>query len=597
MPGHANRIAAHEAGRLLAAALLMPAAGAAVAADLPAAPVFTVNGRVNAGIVYRLESTDARLPFNLNGAAAGVAAINGTGANADDANLNFRRHDAVSRGATGTLDLNVQFRETRALLRIKGWRDNALRDDARSWGNAANGYAAGAPLSDAGAPPLSRFSGVVVSDAWVEHRVQAGDWRLLGRAGQQSLDWGTNVAFGGGLEVLNARDLPAGRRAGATLADARVPAPLLFVGAEWKRTFGVEAFYQTHFRPNAIDMCGSFGAASDYLADGCDKVMSGQPALSDRARVAQGVYLKRLPTPRPGGSEFGLALRWKLPDLGLRLGAYHARYTSRTAAPGLRKSSRAGPAFIAGDPDGRNIAFFTEYAEGLRIDALGFTHDSGAYGELSRRPRQPLLFGPGDALPPFMSTTVPALLREDAGAVAPGGLFHGFENYPMWQAQAGVARAPAGAAGIGWSFEVVAKHVVGLPDQALRRYGRSDVYGSGPVFGVCSVNMPVPVPALQCSQRGYVSANAAAWRARVEARLPALIDGVTASIAAAMVYDARGWSADFLINQGRRSASLALRADYRSHYLFEVAWLPVWGGDYNASADRDVLALSVGYKF
>lgn len=587
---HADRLGLRIAGAI---ALLAPAM--VCAAELPVSPIFTVNGRVNAGIVYRLESPDTRLPFILNGAAAGVAAINGTGANADDGNLNFRRHDAVSRGYTGTLDLNARYQDTRALLRIKGWRDDALRNDARSWGSAANGYTAGAPLSDAGAPPLSRFSGVVVADAWVEHSVQAGPWRLLGRAGQQTLDWGSNTAFAGGLDVLTARDQPAGRRAGATLGDTRVPAPLLFASAEFDRSLGVEGFYQTHFRPNAIDMCGSFNAVNDYIVDGCDKVMSGQPALSDRARVAQGVYLKRLATPKPDASQFGLALRWKLPDLGLQLGAYHARYTSRTAVPSLRKSSRIGPAFIPGDPDGKNIAFFTEYPEGLRIDALTFSHRSGAYGELSRRPDQPLLFGPGDALPPFMSAAIPALLRADASAVAPGGLFHGYERYPMWQAQLGFAKPPAGSYGLGFSAELVAKHLVGLPDQALRRYGRSDVYGSGPVFGVCTVNMSVP--ALQCSQRGYVSRNAAAWRARVEARLPALIDGVNASIAAGMVYDVHGWSADALINQGRRSANLSLRAEYRQHYLFEATWLPVWGGDYNATADRDVLALSVGYKF
>jgi peptidoglycan hydrolase-like protein with peptidoglycan-binding domain len=250
---------------------------------------------------------------------------------------------------------------------------------------------------------------------------------------------------------------------------------------------------------------------------------------------------------------------------------------------------------IPGDPDGKNIAFFTEYPEAIRIDAVTFNHRSGAYGELSYRPNQPLLIGPGDGVAPFLSPTAPALFRQDANAIAPGGLFHGYERYGVWQAQLGFQRPLAADAALGYSFEVVAKRVVDLPDQALRRYGRSDVFGTGPINGVCTANMTVP--ALQCSQRGYVSSMAAAWRARIETRLPPLTEALVASAALGFVYDVRGWSADALINEGRRSANLALRAQFRQRYQFELAWSPVWGGDYNAGADRDVLAISIAVKF
>lgn len=573
-------------------ALLAPPAWAAEP------PVFTFSGKIAIGAVYRTEEPDLRLPYTLNGAAAGVAARNGTGANADDPNLNFRRHDAVSRAVTGTFVLQARRRETRAMVRINAWYDDALRRDPRSWGSAANGYALGAPLADTGAPPLSRFSALTVADAWIEQSVDAGRWRLLGRAGQQTLDWGAGNGFAGGLDVLAPRDLPAIRRAGSYTggpSDGRVPVPIWFASADYDGKFRLEGFYQTHFRPNAIDMCGTFFSANDYLVDGCDKVMSGQPAQSDRARVAAGAYLKRLPTPKPQSAQFGGALRWNLADLGLRLGAYHAQYTSRMAVPSLRKSSRAGAPYIIGDPDGRNLAFFTEYPEAIRISAITFEQRGGMYGELSWRPNQPLLYGPGDGLPPFISATAPAQLRALGDAIPPGGLFHGYDSFPMWQAQLGYRQAPAGPHGLGYSFEVVGKHVNGLPDQAVRRFGRSDVFGTGPVNGICVPTMTVP--ALQCSLRGYVSQNAAAWRARVETRLPALAARLTTTAALGFVYDVHGWSADALINQGRRSANLSLRGEYRQRYLFEVSWQPVWGGDYNALADRDVVMISVGVKF
>ena len=558
-------------------------------------PQVAVSGRLVYGAVYRLESPDPRLPFAPNGVAAGVEAINGTGANADDGNLNFRRHQAVSRAVTGLVDIEARQQGTRAMLRLKAWRDWALRDDPRGWGNAINNYTAGVPLYDAGAPPLSRFSGLVVGDAWIEHTISTAHWRLLGRAGQQNLDWGANAGFGGGLEVLNPRDLPASRRAGASAADLKVPVPQLFASAEWDRNVSAEAFYQTRFRPNATDVCGSFGSVSDYSSEGCDKVMSGPPNVNDRERVALGAYLKRLPTPKPQGEQFGFALRWRLPALGLQLGAYHARYTSRVAIPSLRRATRSGPAIIAGDPDGHNMAFFTEHPDGLRIEALTFAHSSGAWGELSYRPNQPLQFGPGDALPPFVFPAQPALLRLDAAAVTPGGIFHGYESYPMLQAQLGWRAAPTGPFGLAWSAEIVAKHIRALPDPALRRYGRSDLFGTGPVNGICAPN--ASQPSLQCSLRGYVSRNAAALRARVEAPVRLPVDGLSTTAALSYVHDLRGWSADALINEGRRSANLSLRAEYRQRYLAEIAWMPLWGGAYDATADRDVLAVSVGMRF
>lgn len=593
---HAKRAGWTRAVAAVAACpLLAGLSDAAETSDPQPAPVFSFGGRIGIGAVYRLEDPDLRLPYALNGAAAGVAARNGTGANADDANLNFRRHQAISRAITGSFDVQARYRDTRALLRLKGWRDDALRNDGRSWGSAANNYAAGAALSDAGAPPLTRFSALTVGEAWIEQAIDAGRWRLAGRAGQQTIDWGAGAGFAGGLEVLTPRDLPASRRAGSLPADARVPVPALFASAEYERAIRLEGFYQTHFRPNAVDMCGTFFAVNDYMANGCDKVMSGPPFVSDRARVALGAYLKRLPTPKPQGAQFGGALLWRLDRFGLRLGAYHAQYTSRVAVPGLRKSTRAGPAYIPGDPDGRNLAFFSEHPDAVRINAVTFEHRGGAYGELSWRPNQPLLFGPGDGLPPFISANVPAQLRALATSIAPGGLFHGYERYPMWQAQLGFRQAPDGPYRIGYAVEVVAKHVTGLPDQALRRYGRSDVFGAGPVDGVCVPTMTVP--ALQCSQDGYVSQNAAAWRARVEARLPALAPALVATAALGFVYDVHGWSADSLINQGRRSANASLRFEYRQRYQLELGWQPIWGGRYNASADRDVFAISAGIRF
>ncbi|WP_020656173.1 DUF1302 domain-containing protein [Massilia niastensis] len=574
---------------LLAACTASPAQGAE----------FKASARITYGEVLRTQARDPGLLTGVNAAALGLAG-RGSGGNADDANTNYARWDAASRAAKALLEVSGSAGPWSGLVRIKAWSDIGLRHDGRPWGNVANGYAAGEPLDDAGAPRLSRFSGLAVLDAWVQGVARLGDMQLLGRVGQQSLDWGGRSLTPGGLEALNPRDLPALRRAGAVPAEASVPRPMLFGRVEALPGLALEAWYQTRFRPTALDMCGSLWSLSDYVVDGCDRVMSGQPAVSDRARLPLGAFQKRLATPRVDGGESGIGLTWRAPGLATEFGVHHARYDSRVAIPGLRRSTRAGgPALVAGDPDGRNMAYFTEYPQDLRITAATFAHRRGAasvHGELSYRPGTPFMLAPGDVLPPFLSAAAPSLLRARADAVAPGALFHGYDLVPMWQAQLGL-RHELALAGmqVVLGVEAAAKHAAGLPDQALLRYGRADIFGVGPIHGACTPT--TGDAARQCSLRGYATANAWGYRVRLDARLPPLAPQLAASLGLLFVHDVKGWSGDFLLNEGRKSLALGLRFEYRQRYLAELGYAPAWGGDYNPAADRDTASFALGLRF
>jgi hypothetical protein len=572
-------------------------AGVALGACADAQGVETsVSGRVTFGTAIRLEAPDPNLLTALNAPLVGLVG-RASGSNADDANLNFRRHDAVSTVLKGYVDLAARSGDFRALVRVKAWRDVALDGGTRPWGNALNGYTADTPLVDAGAARLARFSGVAPVDAWVQHSMLFGSTRLTGRLGQQTLAWGERSASGGGLDALNARDLPALRRAGAVAQETRVAAPMVFARLELAPALALEGFVGGRFKPTALDLCGTFWSISDYLAPGCNAVMAGLPVLNDRARVASSALLKRLPTPASRDHDAGVALFFNA--FGADIGLYQARYTWRTPMPGLRRASRAGPPIVAGDPDGRNMAFLTEYPDNIALSALTFTRkrgDTTLFGEVSYRPRAPFMLAPGDALPPFLSATVPALLRASADAVPPGGLFQGFDMHPTAQLQLGVQQdGKMGATPMSGTFEVVAKHAMGMPDPSVRRYGRADLFGVGPVFGNCTVT--TATPAQQCSQSGYTSSDAWGYRLRVEARWPDLAPGLATTASAVFVHDVKGWSNDFLLNQGRKTLNLALRLDYRQRYVAEIAWLPIWGGDYNPLSDRDTVALALGVKF
>lgn len=556
----------------------------------------TVSGRVMFGSVLRLESADPDLLTSLNAPLVGLVG-HASGSNADDANLNFRRHHAVSTALKGTLDVAARQGDFSALVRVMGWYDGALAHTDRAWGNAPNGYTAGTPLSDNGTARLSQFRGVALLDAWLQQAVTLGGMRLTGRLGRQTLAWGDRAGVSGGLEALNARNLPAQRRAGVIPQETRVPAPMLFGRLELNPHATLEGYVAGRFQPTALDECGTFWAVSDYLAQGCNVVMSGLPVQNDRARVRTGTLLRRLPTPDVGDHDRGVALFWKMLDTDF--GLHQARYTWRTPMPGLRRSTRAGLPVVPGDPDGKNMAFLTEYPENIALSAFTFAHKRAGttlFGELSYRPRAPFMLSPGDVLPPFLSPTVPALLRAAANAVPPGGIFHGYDFYPVAQAQFGIQQdGHVGATPVTATVEVVGKHAAGLPDPAVRRYGRADLFGVGPVFGICVVT--TSSRAHQCTQAGYVTSDAWGYRLRVEGRWPALAPQLAATATAIFNHDVQGWSGDFLLNQGRKTLNLALRFEYRQRYLAEIVWQPVWGGEYNPLTDRDTLALAVGVKF
>jgi hypothetical protein len=206
------------------------------------------------------------------------------------------------------------------------------------------------------------------------------------------------------------------------------------------------------------------------------------------------------------------------------------------------------------------------------------------------------MISPGDVLPPFLSPTAPALLRGAADAVPPGGLFHGFDLYGLAQAQLGV-QYDWQAGGAAWTLaaEAVAKHTPGLPDQALRRYGRSDIFGTGPVGAFCGVTTSDPVR--QCSLSGYSTADSFGYRIRLDSKVAALAPGLAGGASLNLVHDVQGWSGDLMLNQGRKTASLGLHLEYLKRYLADLSYFAIWGGRYNQVADRDAVALSVGLKF
>jgi hypothetical protein len=563
-----------------------------------------IHGSISAGAAYRTESQDTTLTPNVNSSQVDIVghAITPTaGRNQDDGNLNFDKGHAVSQVVNGYLSVDYTSGAYGGLASVKAWYDYALAKRSVPWGNIPSGYAPDAPLSDAGAQPRSKFSGVVLDNLYVAGHDEAGgmpfDWRL----GWQKLDWGNRYIVVGGLRDLNPIDIPALTRPGMLQRDqeTRIPVPQVFARLGLAESTSVEGFYQFHFERNALNQCGTFYSGADWVADGCNAIVFGNQ--TDRAAIATNNFVHRTANVLPSNAgQFGVALTQSVDAWATRFGLYLAQFHSRTGYSGLARSRRlTGAPYVPGNPDGLNPTYYTEWPEDIRMLGLTFeTRFEGgtAFGELTYRPNQPLQINAADLLNAVVSDTAPTLLRDRANALPPGGLLTGFERHKAAQLQLGAVGQVAGVLGataMNWGAEVVYKTIPDLPDPSVVRFGRSDVFGQGPVNGVC----PPPAVPSQCTSDGYVSRNAWGVRTTLGLRYANVADGVDLVPSLLFGQDVSGWSGDGAVSQGRKLAIVSLRANFRSGFVGDIAWAPTWGGPYINQRDRSAVIAYVGLRF
>jgi hypothetical protein len=217
--------------------------------------------------------------------------------------------------------------------------------------------------------------------------------------------------------------------------------------------------------------------------------------------------------------------------------------------------------------------------------------------ELSYRPNQPYLYNALDLLNAVATLAGPTPLRAIVNAAPAGGVLHGFERYKALQMNLGVTHGlppflGASSAVIGGEF--VFKSAPDLPSNLVARFRRSDVYGQAPVAGAAC---PATSSAKTCSLDGYVTQNAFAYRLRLGMRYVGVMNNVDFMPSISFGQDVRGWSDDQTISQGRRTASLSLKAEINKSTLVEFVWQPTSGGDYNNLNDRSTYGASIGYRF
>lgn len=558
-----------------------------------------LGGVVGAGTSIRTQSPDPQIIPVPNAALTGVPGNAPSGRNQDDGNLNYRRGEPVSTVLKALVDLHMKYNGFGAHLRASAWRDFALTDSARPWGNLANGYTPGNPLGEASSSPHGRFSGAALLDANVYGTVQVGGLPLYAKLGNQLLPWGAPTSIAGGLSTLNPVNFPATRRPGALPEEAGIPFPAVFARLGLTDRLALEGFYQLAFQRTEPFGCGTFYSTVDYASDGCDKILLGA-ALNDRQSVALGSYTKRAPDlPVSDAGQFGIGATYHAEAIATRFGAYFAQYHSRAAVAGIRKAGRASP-FIVGDPDGLNARYFVHYPEDVRMFGVTMvTQRSGMtlFAEAVHRPNQPIQLNSVDLTNAAVSRTAPSLVRAEYNAVPLGGTYAAYDRLAASDILVGATMASLGILGakaLLLGTEIGVKHVHDLPAPNQRRYGRADVFGDAPFGAAC---IGPGFTAVSCTNNGFVSRTASGMRARAALTYPELFAGTTVVPSVSYGYDISGWSYDGVFSEGRHFAVLSLRADYRQRYAAEIAYLPAWGGRYSTIRDRDVLTFAVSARF
>lgn len=592
----------HRQTPMLAGIALLALPLASRAIDYPAGDgSLSINGSIVVGTAIRSDAQDPALLPGANAARAGLAGTAPGGAAQDDGNLNFNRGDTVTTPVKAYLTLAYRSGDYGALVSAKMWYDYTLSHASRPWGNSANGYAANTPLSDRGADLHARFSGVARDLLYVYGRQQFEssvlDWTL----GYQKLDWGKEVIALGGLRDLNPIDFPAEVRPGALRDDeTRIAIPALVARLALPQQTSVEGFYQFQFQPSVLNQCGTLLAVADFVSPGCDKLVF-QKSLSDPQSLAAGMVMKRADHAGvPDAGQAGFALKHTVASWNTEFGAYVAQFHSRTPYISATKSQRtAGPLFVPNDPGNLNPKYFTEYPEDIRMVGLSFEtkmKGGSVYGEFTYRPNQALQYNVGDLLNAVLSPTAPTPLRAQVSTLAPGAALQGWERHRAFQAQlAGNLRIPdvLGSAALGVSAAAIFKSIPDLPEPTLMRFGRSDVFGIGPVNGVC----PPAATSPQCSLDGYVSRQAYGYRLRAGLLYANAVGNIDLTPALFFAHDVSGWAGDGSILQGRKAAIVSLAADFKNGWGGQIAWQPTWGGTYNNIRDRSVVQANIGYKF
>ncbi|SDT89686.1 DUF1302 domain-containing protein [Halopseudomonas salegens] len=519
-----------------------------------------------------------------------------TSRTSDDGRLNFDKGDIFSKAFKGVHDVEMRYRNSGAFLRGKYWYDFETKDGSQRFYD----------ISDDGAAPLMKASGVALLDAFVYHNYSIGTLPGNLRVGRQVVNWGESLFISNSINSVNPLDVSAFRRPGSEVKEALIPVEMLYVSQTLSDNLSMEAFYQLKWAPTVTDNCGTFFGA-DTVGKGCvDRLIVAGMDRPQNELQADNIIISRARKDEEArdDGQWGVAFRWFAPELNdTEFGLYAMNYHSRTPTfNGVAGRLLLGGAGITGIDGSLGAAgYFFKYPEDIRLYGVSFqTNVAGMplAGEISYRPNMPLGIATSD-----MSRTALQLgdnTHRGLTGLATGTEIQGYERKEFLQAQVSLIKTidrVLGASRMVVAGEVGFNHIAGLSNaNGKTKFGRDSLFGQSPFAdGTCSSLGSSPKAASWCENNGYMTSNSWGYRVRANLQYSNVFRGVNLTPSLAWSHDVEGYSPNF--NENAKSVSLGLNADYANKYNASISYTSYFDGKYNTNVDRDFASVSVSVSF
>lgn len=575
-----------------------------------------LNTTVSFGSSWRMQDPDPALYNPQNAGLVGEEP--GTGGKAGDGNLNYDKGDRFSTVAKFLTELSFEKDYMGALVRVKGWYDQALEDEGVRLGNQANGYQQGEPLSDRGYENLQKFSGVQLMDAFVYNTWDIDYKPLQVRLGRQVVNWGESLFIQGVNQGINPIDVPAFRRPGTELREVLLPTNMLYANMGLGGGVSVEAFYQFEWQNSPVEGCGHYWSVTENLispdASGCTAAVFVGNGTTPEDFQNGAYYPQATRNDTSDQGQFGVALRFPVDAIDTEIGLYAINYHSKFPYLEINTGSGPGTGSASLIPVQADAALGATpgdvswvYPEDIQLYGISAAANVAGWSvgaELTHSPNFPVLLNGGDLVVAALAGQGP--LGEEFATAGADQTIDGFDRYKKTQFQINGLNLWSNILGAQTALLIaeVGFQYGDMPDSATdRRYGRGFTFGFGQhedAFGGANpCDIGVNASPAGCKNDGFVTDFSWGYRVRgsLDYQNPFGL-GLLVQPSLFVGHDVKGNSLDGQFQEGRISTTLATDFTYLKRHKFGASYVHFAdSADYNDLRDRDYASVNYSYTF
>ena len=317
------------------------------------------------------------------------------------------------------------------------------------------------------------------------------------------------------------------------------------------------------------------------------------------------------------GGQFGLSSRYFSNLLGTEFGFYYVNYHQRLPALGLTRdksffqpivnsfwnaTGNAAPLHNAGVV--KELAYFFDYsAQRIKVLGMSAATEMGGFslfGEVTRTSDFPVAYNSVDFVRGVATGRGP--LADLFGDAQNTGLIKGYDLKSKTQIQMSTIRSfprVLAAESLTLIAEAGFQKWDGISKDASTgvRYGRGVVYGYGDHSSQSGADGGNPNPNFR-EAKGYATPTAYGYRTLLQLSYPNAIAGINLRPRFFFSHDVKGYSADGVFIEDRKSIGLSLRGEYASRYFGEMGYNKFdKKAKYDPFRDHDFATLVFGATF